>query len=369
MGGAEIMLLNLLSKMDRNRFSPEVISLAGIGLIGKKIKELGIPVYGMNMSQGRINPILVWRFIRFVKRLHPNLIQGWMYHGNLAAQFVNSFLNKPVHVLWSIHHSVDNISNEKITTAWVIRLCAKISKRPSKIIYVAKSSAIQHKNLGFFPDRSCVIHNGYNSDQFVPSERARAQIRNEMGLPLSSQIIGLIARYHPMKDHENFLKAAYILRKSYPDVHFLLAGENLDSNNKTLMDLVQGLNLKNRVHFLGLRQDNHTLNAALDISTNTSYFGECFSIAVGEAMSCEVPCVVTDVGDSSLLVDNTGIVVPPRSPEALARGWEELLNMGHEGRRKLGRQARERIVSNFSLDKIVSQYESLYYDLFIAPPF
>lgn len=358
-GGAEMMLLKVLSKMDRDRFSPEVISLTGLGTVGPKIQELGIPVHAIGMRPGRPDPLSIWRFIRRVRSLRPDLLQGWMYHGNLAAQLAKPFLSKRAHVVWSIHHSVYSLANEKRATAWVIRLCSWISAFPARILYVAQSSATQHNKLGFSSKNHSVIPNGFNVDSFVPSEQARIQIRKEIGLAPSDKIIGLIARYHSMKDHENFLKAAAILSKKIPDAHFILAGENVDRNNKNLMDWVEKLGLEKNIHFLGYRQDSHILNAAFDIGTNSS-FSESFSIAVGEAMSCAVPCVVTDVGDSSYLVGETGIVVPPRSPEELARGWEKLLSIGNEDRKKLGSQARERIVSNFSLEAIVSQYESLY---------
>lgn len=358
-GGAEIMLLKVLSKMDQECFSPEVVSLTDIGTVGPKIQALGIPVHSIGMRSGRPYPLSIWRFIRLVRRLQPDLLQGWMYHGNLAAQFVKPILSKRAHIIWSIHHSVYSLANEKWATAWVIRLCARMSIFPSRILYVAQSSATQHEHLGFSSKKCSVIPNGFNVDLFIPSEEARNQIRKELGLAPSVKTIGLIARYHSMKDHKNFLEAAAILLKSNPDAHFILAGKNIDRNNKSLMSSVQSLGLEGKIHFLGFRQDSHTLNAAFDIAANSS-FSESFSSAIGEAMSCAVPCVVTDVGDSSLLVGETGIVVPPRSPEALARGWEKLLNIGNEGRKDLGRQARERIISNFSLDRIVSQYESLY---------
>ena len=358
-GGAEMMLLKVLSKMDREIFSLEVISLTGLGTVGPKIQELGIPVHDIRMRPGRPDFFSIWRFICLVRRLRPDLLQGWMYHGNLAAQFSKPFLSNRAPVIWSIHHSVYDLANEKRTTAWVIRLCSWVSSLPSRILYVAHSSATQHNNLGFSSKNYSVIPNGFNVDSFVPSEQARIQIRKEIGLSPSAKIIGLIARFHTMKDHENFLKAAAILSSNIPEAHFILAGENVDRNNALLMGWVKELKLDEKIHFLGFRQDSQVLNAAFDIATNSS-FSESFSIAVGEAMSCAVPCVVTDVGDSSFLVGKTGIVVPPRSPEELARGWKQLLTIKNEDRKKLGGQARERIVSNFSLEAIVSRYEALY---------
>jgi glycosyltransferase involved in cell wall biosynthesis len=77
-------------------------------------------------------------------------------------------------------------------------------------------------------------------------------------------------------------------------------------------------------------------------------------------MSCGVPCVVTDVGDLAWIIGDTGRVVPPRDPGALAAAWRDLLALGHDGRQALGARARQRVIENFSLRAVVKQYEDLY---------
>ena len=82
-------------------------------------------------------------------------------------------------------------------------------------------------------------------------------------------------------------------------------------------------------------------------------------------MACEIPCVVTDVGDSAIIVADTGIVVPSKDHRALAEAWVKLIDLGKEGRKKLGMAARERICRHFELSHIVKQYEKLYSELVI----
>ncbi len=366
-GGAEMMLLKLLSRMDRTRFDSMVVSLTSNGTLLESFKSLGIPVYSLGMSRGGVpSPVTLYRLIRLGRQLQPNLIQGWMYHGNFASQLMNAFLPKPVPVLWSIHHSIKNLAFEKRLTAGLIRLSARLSKRPEKIHYVAKSSAGQHKELGFSAKNNVIIPNGYDTDRFVPSEQSRIQIRKELGLPATTPIIGHLARFHPMKDHANFIQAAGFLSQSFPDVHYVLAGQNVDSENKVLKDLVDKLNLSEKIHLLGLRKDVPQIMAALDIFANSSRFGESFPIVIGEAMSCGVPCVSTDLGDTAWLIGDTGKIVPIEDHKALAGAWKDLLDLGCEGRKALGEKARERIINNFSLGKIVSQYEMLYKDVLTA---
>jgi glycosyltransferase involved in cell wall biosynthesis len=105
------------------------------------------------------------------------------------------------------------------------------------------------------------------------------------------------------------------------------------------------------------------LTAVFDIATSSSRCGEGFPNTIGEAMACEVPAVVTDVGDSAYIVGDTGRVVGPGQPEELARAWQEIIDLGQEGRSRLGVLARQRIRNYFSLDKIIQQYEKIYLDI------
>ncbi len=359
-GGAEIMLYNLLSRMNRDRFSPVVLSLMDRGTLGDRIAALGIPVYTIGMKQGMPTPVAIWRLIHIVRQVKPDLIQGWMYHGNLAAQLASVFFSQKIPVFWDIQCSIYSLDFEKKLTVAVIKLCGLLSKFPNKLVFVSRISKVQHEALGYCSENSCVIPNGSNTSLFVPSVEARATVRTELGLPEKSFLIGLICRYHPMKDHANFIQAAALLLKDSPDIHFLLIGQGVDPENQILHQLIQELGLFNQIYLLGERSDMPRLTAAIDIAASSSAYGEGWPLVVGEAMSCGVPCVVTDVGDSGWIVGDTGRVVPPRAPEALANAWKELIDLGSEGREALGRAARARIIDYFSLDSVVSQYETLY---------
>ena len=365
-GGAEMMLYQLLSRINRHDFDPAVISLKDSGTLANPIKALDIPVYTIGMKLAISTPVSIWRLIGLVRQLKPDLLQGWMYHANLAVQFASAFCMTPVSVIWSIHHSIDSLKNEKPSIAAIIKLLSHLGRFPSKILYVSKSSASQHEALGYQSSKTFIIPNGFDTDLFVPSGLARSNVRTELGLTQDTLLIGMIGRYHPMKDHGNLIQAGEILLKKFPDVHFVLAGREVNSQNEILRrQLSQSLALKERIHLLGERQDIPRLTAALDIATSASAYGEAFPLVLGEAMSCGVPCVVTDVGDSAWIVGDTGRIVPPKAPESLANGWKELIELGAGGRRALGEAARTRIIDNFSLDSVVKQYESIYQNLFV----
>jgi glycosyltransferase involved in cell wall biosynthesis len=97
--------------------------------------------------------------------------------------------------------------------------------------------------------------------------------------------------------------------------------------------------------------------------TSSSSSGEAFPNVIGEAMACGTVCVVTDVGDSAYIVGDAGFVVPSRSPQGLAKGWIQVLEMDQETRRSFEERARQRVDTNFNLPRIASRYENLYLEL------
>ncbi len=361
-GGAEMMLYKLLATMDRERFEPVVVSLIDQGVLREAIEELGITVHTAGMRLGYPSLSGLWRLVRLVRRLRPALIIGWMYHSSLAAQLANFLSLRRTPVLWSIHYCVKSLAAEKWLTAAVIRACGLLSGLPNKIVFVSRAGLRQHKALGYRVENSCMIPNGIDTQSFKPSPGSRASVRAGLGLSADALLIGLVGRYHPSKDYPNFLRAAAHLVEANPDLHFLLIGSGVDDNNAVLRRTIQELGLEARTHLLGERHDVPRLTAALDIFSLASYV-ESFPNVIGEAMACEVPCVVTDVGDAALIVGDTGRVVPAGDALALARACQELIDLGQGGRRTLGQAARMRVRQRFTLESVTARYESLYEDV------
>jgi glycosyltransferase involved in cell wall biosynthesis len=358
-GGAEMMLYKLLSRLDANRFHPQVISLMDGGPLRDRIGDLGIAIDSLGMKPRWPRPADAARLVQAVRRRPPDIIQGWMFHGCLATEFVRLFLRPRKPVVWNIRYSLHNMDGEKPARITVIRWLARLSSRPVQILYNSRTSAAQHEEFGYDARRTLVIPNGFDCDLFRPDPPARWSVRQELGLPAGTLLIGLVARMSPVKDHATFLKAAGLLASQVPPVHFVLIGRRTDSSNHVLASQIESLGLRGRVHLLGERHDMPRLTAALDLATCCS-LAESFPNVLGEAMACGVPCVATNVGDAAWIVGETGRVVATRSPAALSQAWKELLALGAERRRLLGEAARRRVVREFSLDRIAGEYENLY---------
>jgi glycosyltransferase involved in cell wall biosynthesis len=360
-GGAEAMLLKLLSALDSRRFSSTVVSLMDKGTIGSGLEAMGVPVHQLRMSRGMPSPRGLARLVRIIRREQPDLIQAWMYHGNIAAQAAILFAGTRAPVIWNIRGTHTNLRAEPPLTAFVIWLGARLSHLPAFIVNNSIASARSHaERIGYDARKWRIVPNGFDTDKFIPSDHARAALRDELHLAPDTILVSLVGRYHPVKDHAGFLQAARILLATHPDVHFVLVGEGVDASNAALRSQMSGDDrLRTAVHLLGPRGDIQQVTAAADIATSSST-SEGFSNALGEAMSCAVPCVATDVGESAWLVGETGRIVPSRHPARLAAAWSDLIALGSVERRRLGTVARQRIVEHFSLPSVARQYEALY---------
>jgi glycosyltransferase involved in cell wall biosynthesis len=366
-GGAETMLLKLLSAASQ-RMEHVVVSLGDEGTIGPRIAALGVPVHCLGLKRNAPNPFRALSILPLAQRIAPQLIQGWMYHGNLMASLAAVALRKTAPrnvlgqkpVLWNIRQTVYDLRRERWLTAKLIRQGARLSSGPAAIIYNSQTSASQHEELGYRAEKRVIIPNGFDCQVLRPDEAARKAVRAELGITDDTVLVGLVARYHPMKDHVGFLKAAALVVQSHPQTRFVLVGAGVSSTQPELAEGIQQNELGDRVILLRERSDIPRLNNAFDIGCSASAWGEGFSNSIGEAMACGVPCAVTNVGDSAYIVADTGFVAPPRASEALAEAIGRLIEIGQPGRQQIGAKARKRIETEFSLSAIVEKYESLY---------
>jgi glycosyltransferase involved in cell wall biosynthesis len=360
--GAETMLCRVVSGMDTERFENEIVSLTGILDLAQRMEGIGVPVRTLGMKRGVPNPLVVIRLAKWIRESKPDVIHTWMYHANLVGALAARLAND-VPVVWGIHHNSFDPRVNKRQTLLVNRACALLSRRlPARIVCCSEASLGLHKQSGYAPEKLEVIPNGFDVEQLRPNPAARRSLRAELGIPGDAVLIGMAARFHPHKDHHNFIRAAGRIHRQKPEVQFLLCGLDNTRTNQQLARWIQEEGIDACCHLLGVRRDVDRFFAALDIAT-TSSLSESFPVVIGEAMACGTPCVVTDVGDSAAIVGQTGIVVPPKDPEKLADACARLVDAGPEVRRRLGMAARRRVEEKFSLPMVVERYQALYQDL------
>lgn len=359
LGGAENMLYKLLRSMNGNRLSQAVIVMMDEGVYGQKIEALGIRVYALNMRQGRPTFKSIRRLKKIIESLQPDLIQGWMYHGNLGAVAAKFFASSRPFVFWNVRQSLYDIRHEKNLTKLVIRMGAWLSSSPDKIIYNSAVSAMQHEVHGYCAARRVLIPNGFNTGVFRKSAKKRSRIRSDLSIQDNQFLIGTVARFHPVKDYENLIRAAEIVSRKQRNVRYAFAGSGVDHAEPELRNRIREAKLSPLCHLLGDQHNIVDLMSAFDLFVLASR-AEAFPNVIGEAMSCELPCIVTDVGDAAIVVNSCGTVVPAADSRSLAIAIMEMLGKPAQERMQIGRAARQRIKESYSMEKIVGQYEREY---------
>jgi glycosyltransferase involved in cell wall biosynthesis len=304
------------------------------------------------------------KLARLVRGFGANVIHGWMYHANVMAT-IASLLVPGVPVACSIHSGALDTQTDKWTTIGLAKIDALLSRLSARVLSCSEAGARFHVKFGYPAGRIEVIQNGFDLEAFKPNPSARGSLRDELGLHPETLLVGMVGRFATVKNHRGFLQSARLLldRASNQEApHFVLCGPGVDHGNATLVAWISEFNLDSHLHILGPRNDLPRVFGGLDIVTSCSIW-EAFPLVVGEAMACGVPCVVSNVGDSALLVGDTGRVVPAGNPSYMADTWRQLLLLEPEKRRALGERARNRIKERFSLSIMVRRYEALYQEL------
>jgi glycosyltransferase involved in cell wall biosynthesis len=297
--------------------------------------------------------------------MRPDILQTWMYHADLLGLLVGKFTRVPS-ILWNLRCSSMDAAHSGWLSPLVRRALISLSPLPDAVLANSQAGLQFHRTLGYKPQQWVLIPNSLDLTQFRPDVHARVTLRRELGLSADSRVLGLIARYHQVKDHPTFIAAAGLLAKRDPNAHFVLVGMHVNSANTQLIRLIESTGASQRFHLLGERFDIAQITAGLDLACSSSS-AEGLSNTIIEAMACGVPCVVTNVGDSALVVGDMGKVVPPKKPGAFAEACEQLLQVAPKERLELSRRTRKRIEERFSLPSIVARYEGLYKQLAFSP--
>ncbi len=367
-GGAEHMLYKLLETDGFRGETAAVVSLTPGGVFAEKIAALGVPVEDLGMRAGPAALAGLGRLRKAIARHRPDVVHCWMYHAGVLAAVAARLGRLELPLIWNIRHSVQSLSDEKRTTRAVIRLAARLSQRPKRIVYNSYTAAEEHHALGYREAATEVIPNGFDLERLRPNPELRSATRRALEIADNQIAVLHLARFHPMKDHAGFLEAAARLA---PDRRYVivLAGSGVGAETPLFARLLAErftAETRARVLLLGERDDAEALLNAADIVCVSSAYGEGFSNVLGEALSLGVPCVATKVGDAERIAGGAGLVVPPRSPEALAEALRALADEPAERRAARGRAARERMQREYSIPAVADRYRRLHAEVAAA---
>jgi glycosyltransferase involved in cell wall biosynthesis len=349
-GGAEGMLARLATARPRVADEITIASLLPAEAHMERLNAAGVRLVELGFDKAAGIPRDLFKLARLIAASRPDVVHGWMYYGDLAAlvALALSGRRRQTRLVWSIRCTAMDWRSYGLGLSLVVKTCALLSRWPDVVTANSVAGLKSHLALGYHPRRAQVAANGIDVDEFRPDAAARAAIRNELSIPDDAIVLAHVARVDAMKDHGSFLAAMAEL----PHLSAMLVGagtENLPAARNVLR--------------LGRRDDVARLFAAADFVVSSSCFGEGFSNVLAEGMACGLPAVATDVGDAKLIVGDTGFVVPPESPDALAAAIRTLAAESAAVRAERGRKARARIVENFAMRRAVQRYVDLYESL------
>lgn len=357
-GGAEQVLVRLLEESDCLASAACVLCMgrADKGLVQRlRAKNAELVILG---EAGRLAlPRLLVSVARTAREYRPNIVQGWMYDGNLAAWWAARVIGAKL--FWNVRHSLHHWTRERRATRLIIRTGAWLSGRADQIIYNSDVARHQHSQHGFADNKAVLIPNGVSVDRFYPVQ-TKTSVRRALEVPEDAFVLLSVARFHPMKGHAAFLDVVRELAGVIPELHVLFVG----GGNREVRDAVSAhaetLGLAGMVRIREPEGDVLRFYQAADVVVLPSQWGEAFPNVLIEAMATGVPCVATDVGDTARIVADCGRVVPSANYREMLHALTELYALGHKGREFLGLKARTRVRARWSLKKMVEAYEKLY---------
>jgi glycosyltransferase involved in cell wall biosynthesis len=357
-GGAETQVVRLSAELKARGWDVAVACMISPSSHTETLKQLGIPVYSLEMSRGVPDPRALLRLAKLIRDFTPDVVHAHMVHANLLARFTR--LICPIPVLVCTAHNLRETSENGGPT-WhkelLYRMTDSLADRTTIICNAAYERYIRTKAVP--ASKLQMIPNGVDTDKFTPSDAIRERVRNELNLG-GSFVWLAVGRFVEQKDYPNLFSA--LARVPEGNWRVLIAGRGpLETELKTL---VEELALTDRVQFIGTRTNMADVFKASDAYLMSSCF-EGLSIALLEAAASGLPAVVTDVGGNRELVldGQTGYVVPPGNPQALATAITRLMDLPSAERGDLGNYARRHCLEHYRFEMVGEQWVRLYRSL------
>jgi glycosyltransferase involved in cell wall biosynthesis len=353
-GGAEKILADVVNARAGGLEHHVVSLLAGEPYFAMNAASF----HSLGLTRGQLSPGAVRRLRAIVRRLEPNLVQGWLYHGNFASLFVRDL--SPT-LLWSIHNTDLPVGSSKLSTRLIDRLCALFSRAaPDRIVYASEPARRVHERLGYAPAKGTMIENGIDLDAFRSNAETRNQVRRALDVSEGERLIGCIARFDPQKDHRTLIRSFASVVRQRPDARLVLVGDGCMDQNVELTQWLQENSVAERALLLGQRSDIGAIMSALDLLVIASAYGEALPLVALEAAAADLPLVATDVGEVRPFVLDPEDVVPPRDPERLADAILRALNRGRDPASEPAHARRRRLEQRFSRAAMVARYGAVY---------
>ncbi len=347
--GAEKQMSLLVRHLDPSRFEPHVCVLTRSGPLEGELRAAGIPLHLVGKRR-RVDLAAYLRLRRVIRQVRPDIVQTWLFAGNSYGRVAAREARVPVIV-----------ASERCVDLWkagwqfaIDRLLCRWTDAIVVNSPAVRDFYVQH---GLPAEKFAVIPNAVE----LPPEKppcSREELLKELGLPTQTRLVAVIGRLWPQKQIEDAIWAADLLKVIRDDVHLLVIGDGPERDR--LLRFRDQVEIADRVHFLGHREDVPRILPHIDVLWSTSRY-EGQSNTILEGMAYGRPIVATDIpGTRDMIIPGkTGFLFPVGDRAALARFTQQLLEnpaLANE----IGQTARQFVAENFSLQRMVAQFQELY---------
>jgi glycosyltransferase involved in cell wall biosynthesis len=360
LGNIEAMLVRLIQELVGEDISHSVVSLLPGGTFGHILREHGAEVVELEGRRSAASIVLLRPLRAAIARVNPDVVQGWMYHGNIAGSAAAMLASPRPPVIWGIRNTVERLSDYQLMTRGFILAGAALAFHPRHLVYNSTLVAEQHERLLYPKSKRAVIYSGIDTTRFKPSEAERFGAREALGISQDAEVIGRVAHNDPSKDNGTLFRAFRRIAAERRRAHLVLVGSGMDASDPELIELVRLVAAPGRVHFLGPRFKLEQFLPAFDVAVSSARVSKGFPTALAEAMACGVPVVSTYVEEVMSVVDDIARVVPRSDPDALAAALRAVLDQPAERRREMGLGDRRRIEQRFTLGIAAQSFANLW---------
>ena len=359
-GGAERQLVVAAKGLAERGYDVMVLTFYSGGFYADELSGTKVRLLSLH-KKGRWDLVVFFcRLVSLLRTQAPDIVYSFLGGANIFSMLMQPFIPH-ARTVWGVRASNMELDRYDWAARWSYWLECRLSSLADVIVansHAGLEYAVAH---GFPGSKMVVIANGIDTERFRPNKEAGMHLRKEWGGGQDERLIGLVGRIDPMKGHTTFLEAAALIKRQLPDVRFVCVGKGEEGYEKAMRKLATEMGLDDVLVWAGVCSEMMAVYNALDILSSSSY-GEGFPNVVGEAMACGVPCVVTDVGDSALVVGQTGLVVPPKDSGALCSAWLEMLSLEATESRATSAAVRDRIMSEFNIGTMLDSIEQVLWE-------
>lgn len=348
-GGSEMMLYKLVTHLPRTRYRHVVATLSEEAGLLTRFQESGVTVVQVGHSLKK------WHAL--IREVKPDILYGWLYHSMFWAWFIKQCFARNAKLVWGIRSSLECYETLSRFSKLAFRVLARLSKSPDKILFNSHESLKQHQAMGYSATNSDVIANGF--DMRAP---AATLTRADLQLNPDDFVVGIVARVHPQKGYDVFLKMARAFSQEYPDARFVLVGKGTQELRLTMPEYFTQSEFTTRCRLLGERHDAREIMSLFDVAVCPSHT-EAFPNVVGEVMSWAKPIIASNVGDTAVLVGQNQWLFEANDVHHALKLLSELKRMSPSERQDLGLQLRDYLSKHFSMEFISQQYDDFFHTL------